>query len=78
MPPGEGSVKKKYKYQIRNMDPWRSWWDYLIIMTALYSTVVIPIQIGVNPHLLGEWYLIIDIFTYVLYVADFFIALRTT
>ena len=60
------------------MDPWRGWWDYLIIATALYSTIVIPIQIGVNPELLGKWYLIIDIITYILYVADFFIALRTT
>ena len=47
-------------------------------MTALYSTIVIPIQIGVHPALLGDWYLIIDIFTYILYFADFFIALRTT
>ena len=40
--------------------------------------MVIPIQIGVNPKLLGDWYLYIDIFTYLLYVADFVISLRTT
>ena len=40
--------------------------------------MVIPIQIGVYPGILGEWYLIIDVFTYVLYWADFVISLRTT
>ena len=53
-------------------------WDYLIIVVALYSTVVIPLQIGVWPDILGKAYLYIDIFTYILYVADLIINLRTT
>lgn len=44
----------------------------------MYSTVVIPIQIGVNPEILGAAYLYIDIFTYILYVADLLINLKTT
>ena len=65
-------------WQIRCRDPWRIYWDYLIITVALYSTVIIPIQIGVNTGILGDAYLYIDIFTYILYVADLLINLRTT
>ena len=53
-------------------------WDYLIITVALYSIVVIPVQIGINPNLLGRAYFYIDILTFVLYVLDLLINLRTT
>ena len=40
--------------------------------------MIIPVQIGINTNILGKAYLYIDIFTYILYVADLFINLRTT
>ena len=39
---------------------------------------MIPIQIGINKNLFGKAYFFIDVFTFVLYVADFVINLRTT
>ena len=40
--------------------------------------MLIPIQIGINKGIFGRAYFYIDIFTYILYVADLFINLRTT
>ena len=53
-------------------------WDYVIIVIAIYSVCVVPIRIGINPTILDPAYLGIDIFTWILYVLDVFINLRTT
>ena len=47
-------------------------------MIAIYSVVVVPIRIGINKTILDPAYLGIDIFTWILYVLDVFINLRTT
>ncbi len=56
----------------------RQAWEILIIVIALYSVLVIPIRIGINPTLLGEAYDAIDIITWLFYVADVFVNMRTT
>ena len=75
---GHQDRKVDTRLQISTKKGWRRAWNYLIIAAALYSTVIIPIQIGVNTEVLGAAYLPIDIFTYILYVADLVINLRTT
>ena len=47
-------------------------------MIAIYSVIVVPIRIGVNPTILDPVYVGIDIVTWILYVFDVFINLRTT
>ena len=47
-------------------------------MVALYSVLVIPIRIGINKSLWGSTYDIIDLITWLIYLADVFINLRTT
>lgn len=56
----------------------RQAWEILIIVIALYSVLVIPIRIGINPDLLGPAYDAIDIITWLFYVADVFVNMRTT
>ena len=47
-------------------------------MIALYSVFVIPIRIGINTKLFGTAYDVIDLITWLIYLADIFINLRTT
>lgn len=56
----------------------RQAWEILIIVIALYSVLVIPIRIGISPTLLGSAYDAIDIITWLFYVADVFVNMRTT
>ena len=56
----------------------RKGWDYVIIVIAVYSVVVIPVRIGINPTILDPAYNFIDIFTWFLYVADVIVNFRTT
>ena len=75
------NVKKKdQKFLISIVDhaKYRLYWDYTIIITALYSCFVIPIKIGVNKYILAEAYDYIDAFTYILYFLDLLINFRTT
>ena len=53
-------------------------WEEFIIMVALYSVFVIPIRIGINKSLWGTTYDVIDLITWLIYLADVFINLRTT
>ena len=72
--------KKEKKFLISVVDDakWKLIWDLLIIVTALYSVIVIPIKIGVNRYILGQAYDYIDLFTYFLYLFDLIINFRTT
>ena len=56
----------------------RKFWDYAIIVIAVYSVVVVPIRIGINPYILDPAYIGIDIFTWILYVVDVIINFRTS
>lgn len=56
----------------------RQAWEILIIVIALYSVLVIPIRIGINPNLMGSAYDAVDIITWLFYVADVFVNMRTT
>lgn len=53
-------------------------WEVFIIIVALYSVLVIPIRIGINPLLFDPAYDVIDLITWVIYILDVFINLRTT
>ena len=66
------------KYLISCTNVWSKRWSYMIIAVAIYSVIVIPMKMAVYRNLLGPYYDIIDIFTYILYVLDVFINLRTT
>ena len=66
------------KYLISCNNPWRKRWSYLIIFVAIYSVIFIPMRIAVYKTVLSPVYEPLDIFTYILYVADVFINLRTT
>lgn len=57
---------------------WRRRWSYLIIIVAIYSAFAIPMRIAIYPSFLDPIYTPVDIITYILYVADFIINLRTT
>lgn len=50
----------------------------MIIIVALYSILVIPIRIGVNEKLWDPYYNIIDLITWLIYLADVIVNLRTT
>ena len=50
----------------------------MIIVVAIYSVVFIPMRIAVYPTVLDPVYIVLDIFTYVLYVVDVLVNLRTT
>lgn len=51
-------------------------WDYFIIATAIYSTIVTPLQIVWSPF--GKWYDVVDYIIFSFYVLDVFVALRTS
>ena len=71
---GDGSGK--YLWSCHNY--WRVKWSQLIIVVAIYSVIFIPMKIAVYRDVLGDWYDPLDIFTYMLYILDVFINLRTT
>ena len=50
----------------------------MIIVVAIYSVVFIPMRIAVYPTVLDPVYFVLDIFTYVLYVVDVLVNVRTT
>ena len=62
-------VKNRRKKQV---------WEIFIIFIALYSVLVIPIRIGVNETLWDPYYDYIDLITWLIYVTDVFVNLRTT
>ena len=50
----------------------------MIIVVAIYSVMFIPMRIAVYPTVLDPVYGPLDVFTFMLYVLDLFINLRTT
>jgi uncharacterized membrane protein YecN with MAPEG domain len=50
----------------------------LIIFVAIYSVILIPMRMAVYPKILDPFYTPLDFFTYVLYIMDVIINLRTT
>lgn len=59
-------------------NPWRKRWSYTIIVVAIYSVAFIPLRMAVYPTVLDPIYNPLDIFTYILYILDVIINLRTT
>ena len=59
-------------------NPWRIKWSYMIIFVAIYSVVFIPMRIAVYMTALDPYYIYLDFFTFLLYVLDVFVNLRTT
>jgi len=53
-------------------------WEIFIIIIALYSVLVIPIRIGVNETLWDPAYNFIDLVTWLIYVTDVAVNVRTT
>ena len=66
------------RYLISCKNPWRIRWSYLIIVVAIYSVVFIPMRMAVYPTVLDPIYTPLDIFTYMLYIIDVVVNLRTT
>lgn len=61
----------------------KKWWDYAIIVAAIFSVVTIPIKFAIHPMMgetdfTGTIYFVADITTYIMYWLDIFINLRTT
>ena len=50
----------------------------VIICVALYSVLAVPIRIAVNTTLWDPAYDVIDMITYLIYIIDVFVNLRTT
>lgn len=67
---------QKFLFSCQNV--WRIRWSYLIIVIAIYSVTFIPMRIAVYPTILDPFYNPFDIFTFLLYIADVIINLRTT
>lgn len=57
---------------------WRKRWSYMIIVVAIYSVVFIPMRIAVYPTVLDPVYTPLDVFTYILYITDVLVNVRTT
>jgi len=53
-------------------------WEVFIIVIALYSVLVIPIRIGVNVELWDPVYNWVDLVTWLIYVTDVLVNVRTT
>ena len=72
--------KKKYEWKISVIEhrKRKNAWEIFIIMVALYSVLVIPIRIGINPHLFDPAYDTIDLITWFIYIIDVFVNVRTT
>ncbi len=60
------------------LNPWRKRWSYMIIVVAIYSVIFIPMRIAVYKTVLDPLYDYLDVFTYMLYILDVIINLRTT
>ena len=69
-----------YKWKISAVKHrfWRQAWDVFIIFVALYSVLVIPIRIGINTRLWDPAYDVVDAITWIFYLVDIFVNLRTT
>ena len=72
--------KKKYEWKISVIEhrKRKQAWEVFIIIVALYSVLVIPIRIGINPHLFDPAYDTIDLITWFIYIVDVFVNVRTT
>ena len=66
------------RFLISCQNPWRKRWSLLIIVVAIYSVAFIPMRIAVYKTVLDPLYGPIDVLTFILYVLDLFINLRTT
>ena len=66
------------RFLISCKNPWRIRWSYLIIVIAIYSVMFIPMRMAVYQNVLGNFYNPFDIFTYMLYIIDVIVNLRTT
>ena len=66
------------KFIISCNNPWRKRWSYLIIIIAIYSVVFIPMRVAVHTTVLDPVYAPLDVFTYILYILDVVINIRTT
>ena len=66
------------RFLISCKNPWRIRWSYLIIVIAIYSVMFIPMRMKVYENVLGSFYNPFDIFTYILYITDVIVNLRTT
>lgn len=67
------SQQENHRFLIPYNNKLRKLWDYLIIVTAIYSTFFVPINLAFKPVSFGLWYTIVDITTTLLYVADIII-----
>lgn len=58
---------------------WRKFWDYFIILVAIYSTFTIPINFAFTPPQFNLlWFKILDWTTTLVYLSDIVIQFRTT
>lgn len=53
-------------------------WLMFVIFTACYSVIVLPLRLGIATKFLDPYYDPIDLLTWIIYVLDFVINLRTT
>ena len=65
-------------YIISCKNQWRTRWSYMIIVVAIYSVIFIPMRMAVYRTVLDPLYNPLDIFTYILYIIDVFVNLRTS
>ena len=72
--------KKKYNWKVSVIEhrKRKQAWEVFIIFIALYSVLVIPIRIGINPTLFEPAYDTIDVITWLIYIIDVFVNVRTT
>lgn len=69
---------KENRFLISCTSPWSKRWSYMIIFVAIYSVCFIPLRMAVWPTILDPFYTPLDYFTFVLYILDVIINLRTT
>ena len=72
------SGKSQDRFLISCMDPWSRRWSYMIILVAIYSVCFIPMRMAVFTTVLDPMYDFLDFFSYMLYILDVIINLRTT
>ena len=66
------------KYLVSCKNKWRQRWGLCIIFVAIYSVIFIPMRIAVYKTALDPFWNPLDFFTFLLYVLDVMINLRTT
>lgn len=71
-------IDYSWKISVQKHRKKRQAWDISIILIALYSVLVIPIRISINKTLWDPVYDFIDIITWLIYVFDVFVNMRTT